>query len=111
MQAVLTTIVTTRRAHVPELSDAIRSRLDDLQEQVTRAGGSLAAMHGRVAELQAESTGLRDEQGRLHARIAELEAENGRIRHLQAENDQVLARHAALSEELRAMLGRMQGDG
>ncbi len=96
---------------MPELPEAIRTRLDDLQEQVTRAGGSLAAMQSRVQELQAESGGLRDEQGRLQGRIAELEAENDRIRHLQTENDQVLARHAALTEELRAMLGRMQGDG
>ena len=96
---------------MPELPEAIRTRLDDLQEQVTRAGGSLAAMQSRVQELLAESGGLRDEQGRLQGRIAELEAENDRIRHLQTENDQVLARHAALTEELRAMLGRMQGDG
>ena len=96
---------------MPELPEAIRSRLDDLQEHVTRAGGSLASMQSRIAELQAECGGLRDEQSRLHGRIAELEAENKRVRHLQTENDQVLARHAALTEALRAMLDRMQGDG
>ena len=95
---------------MPELPDAIRTRLDNLQEQVGRAGGSLAAMQSRITELQAESGGLRDEQAGLRDRIAELEAENGRIRHLQDENDQVMARHAALTEELRAMLTRLQGD-
>ena len=91
-----------------ELPDSIRGRLDELQGQAARVGASSAAMRARIAELEGESGGLHEEQGRLNGRIAELEAENERIRHLQTENDQLVGRHSALADELRAMLERME---
>lgn len=94
-----------------ELPEAIRSRLDGLHEQAMRAGESLAAMRAKVASLETECAELRDQQTGLRGRIDELEAENERIRHLKTENDEILARHIALTNELQRMLAHMRGDG
>ena len=96
---------------VIELPEAISSRLDNLDEHATRAGAALQAMHAKVAALKAEYAALSDKQSSLHARIEELEAENERIRHLQTENTNILARHETLAAELEQMLTRLRGDG